>query len=123
MQIVNYQSLLESYRDKLFLLDEAIPSTPGLAKAVEDVRFTASDSGMIISDLSVEQIVFHDQKGSGTLQTYNITLGSIGSVEQLNGFLTRIVKQRRLKTIEEISVSASESGGTELNFIIKTYYL
>jgi len=37
--------------------------------------------------------------------------------------LTRIVKQRRLKTIEEISVSASESGGTELNFIIKTYYL
>lgn len=123
MQIVNYQSLLESYRDKLSLLDEAIPSTPGIAKAVEDVRVTASDSGMIISDLSVEEIVFHDQKGSGTLQTYNITLGSQGTVEQLNTFLMRVVKQRRLKTIEEMGISASPTGETILNFIIKTYYL
>jgi|GEM_PF-1630275 len=62
LQIVNYQSLMEEYRDSLPVLDEAIPSSPDLAKIVDDMSKTASDSGIIVKSITVESIAF---KGDG----------------------------------------------------------
>jgi len=61
LQIVNYQSLMEEYRDSLSVLDEAVPSTPELAKVVDEISKTASDSGLIVKSLTIESI---DLKGN-----------------------------------------------------------
>ncbi|MDA1316402.1 MAG: hypothetical protein O3B87_00080 [bacterium] len=61
LQVVSYQSTLEEYRDKLPLLDQAVPSAPTIAQVIDEVRKSASDSGILINVLSVESI---DLKGS-----------------------------------------------------------
>lgn len=58
LQIVNYQSVMEEYRDNLTVLDEAVPSTPELAKVVDEISKTASASGLIVSSLTIESISF-----------------------------------------------------------------
>jgi len=57
-QIVNYQSIIESERDKLLLLDEAVPSTPDLSNVVDQITQTASSSGLIVTNLKIENISF-----------------------------------------------------------------
>ena len=62
LQIVNYQSLLEQYRDSLYVLDEAIPTSPELAKVIAEITKTATDSGLTINSLDVESIVLKGQR-------------------------------------------------------------
>ncbi|PIZ65298.1 hypothetical protein COY14_02655 [Candidatus Roizmanbacteria bacterium CG_4_10_14_0_2_um_filter_36_9] len=57
-QIVNYQSVIESERDKLLLLDDAVPSTPDLSNVVDQITQTASSSGLIVTNLKIENISF-----------------------------------------------------------------
>lgn len=123
LQIVNYQSVMENYRDKLTLLDEAIPSSPGLAKAIEDVRGTASASGLLVSEMTVESVEFSDDRGTGELQTFQILLSSQGSTADLNTFITAILKQRRLKMFESVEISSESEGSTKITLTIKTYFL
>lgn len=123
LQIVNYQSVMENYRDKLTLLDEAIPSSPGLAKAIEDVRGTASASGLLVSEMTVESVKFSDQRGSGELQTFQILLSSEGSTADLNTFISAVLKQRRLKMFDTVEISSESEGATKITLTIKSYYL
>ncbi len=123
LQIVNYQSVMENYRDKLGLLDEAIPSSPGLAKAIEDVRSTASASGLLLTEMNVESVNFKDEEGSGEMETYQILVDSNGSIENLNTFITAVLKQRRLKMVESIGISTPSEGSVQITLTIKTYYL
>src|SRR3989339_478974 len=63
LQIVNYQSLMEEYRDSLYVLDDAVPSSPKLAQFVEEISQTATDSGLVVQSLTVESIAFKGQVG------------------------------------------------------------
>lgn len=123
LQIVNYQSVMENYRDKLPLLDEAIPSSPGLAKAIEDVRSTASASGLLVSEMTVESVEFTDKRGNGELQTFQILVNAEGGTVDLNSFISTILKQRRLKMFESVEISAESESATKITLTIKTYYL
>lgn len=122
LQIVDYQSKIEQYRDKLPLLDDAVPSSPTLAKAVEDVRKTASDSGLLVKSMSVESITFKDATGAGELQNFSLTFQGSATQNQINTFLNAILKQRRLKMFDSLTISNNESE-ISLNVIIRTYYL
>lgn len=123
LQIVNYQSILENYRDKLVLLDEAVPSSPGLAKAVEDVRILATNLNLEIAAMNVDSIEFSDQKGSGEIHIFNINLTSTGTSSQVSEFMTALLNQRRLKSPESLDMSTDSDGRIKVNLIIKTYYL
>lgn len=123
LQIVNYQSVIETYRDKLPLLDEAIPDSPGLAKAVNDVRTTASSSGVIINSLSVESVDFTDAEGTGELLTYQLSLNVDASSEQLNYIITELLNQRRLKMFDSISITSQGNTPSVVSVEIKTYHL
>lgn len=123
LQIVNYQSLIENYRDKLPLLEEALPNSPGLAKAVEDVRITASESGVVINSLNVESVDFTDAQGTGEVLSYSITLESEATVEQLNYIITSLLKQRRLKMFDTISITSQSDNPTKISLVVKTYHL
>lgn len=123
LQIVNYQSVMENYRDKLTLLDEAVPSSPGLAKAIEDVRSTASASGLLVTEMTVESVEFSDKRGSGELQTFQILISSDGTTTDLNSFISAVLKQRRLKMFETVEISSESEGTTQITLTIKSYFL
>lgn len=123
MQIVSYQSTLEQYRDVFPLLSEAVPQSPGLVKAVEDVRMSASASGVLLDELSVEGITFHDAAGTGELQTYVMSLGGKAEIGTISDFLTTVMRQRRLKTIENFTLSAASDGEITITLQVRTYYL
>lgn len=123
LQIVNYQSVIENYRDKLPLLDEAVPSSPGLARAAEEVRLTAASSGLVVEQLTVDSITFSDEMGTGELETYSIALSSTSSSEQMTQFIQAILNQRRLKIFDSLSISAGSDGTINVSFQMRTYYL
>ncbi len=123
MQIVNYQSIMENYRDKLPLLEQALPSTPGLAKAVDDVRKTAAETGLELTGLSIDSMEFSDSRGKGEIQTFNMSVSSSVSTEQLAAFLTALFTQRRVKSVDTFDLAAGSDQTITISFVIKTYYL
>jgi len=105
LQVVSYQSTLEEYRDKLPLLDQAVPSSPTVAQVVDEVKKSASDSGLLANTISVQQI--HLKKGSSTknqseqptpapedrsmvkkdVSSFKIDLNATGKITNVNSFL------------------------------------
>lgn len=133
LQVVNYQSTLEEYRDKIPLLDQAVPSNPTVAQVVDEVRRSASESGILIDTVSVESI---DLKGSSAnddqvvievkevdpaINSFSVTVNGSASMHEVSAFLDKLMNQRRLKKIDSVSVTQNESGSTTIVIII--YYL
>lgn len=141
LQIVNYQSLMEEYRDNLTVLDEAVPSTPELAKVVNEISKTASDSGLIVNSLIIESIGFKGDSGTDNgstpgdnalgnltnqpdLMSFTITIEGTASFSQITQFLNQVIGQRRLKTYDSIILSAGNSNESMvITILVRTYYL
>ncbi len=128
LQVVNYQSTLEEYRDKMPLLDQAVPSTPTIAQVVDEIRKSASDSGILLDAISVESI---DLKGeqesevqtqqSGPINSFTVSMNGSVSINGANVFLDKLMNQRRLKKIDSINLTQEQNGSTSIVIII--YYL
>ena len=128
LQVVNYQSTLEEYRDKIPLLDQAVPSTPTVAQVVDEIRKSASDSGILLHAVSVESI---DLKGeqesevktqqSDAIDSFTVSVNGSASINGANGFLDKLMNQRRLKKIDSVTLTQEENGSTSIVIII--YYL
>ena len=128
LQVVNYQSTLEEYRDKIPLLDQAVPSTPTIAQVVDEIRKSASDSGILLHAVSVESI---DLKGeqesevktqqSDAIDSFTVSVNGSASINGANVFLDKLMNQRRLKKIDSVTLTQEENGSTSIVIII--YYL
>lgn len=126
LQIVNYQSILEAYRNDLPVLDEAIPSSPQVAKVVEDVQTAAAIAGVPVTALNVESINFKQLEKPAEIQSYRVTLDTAGDNRALEALILAINNQRRIKTIEQFTLEgdqASTSAGFTINMIVSAYYL
>ncbi len=128
-QIVTYQTVLEQHRDDLPLLDEAVPSSPVLGKVIEEVRKSASDSGIILGYVSVESVDYKLQ--SESTQSFDITVDATASKENLRLFLDALLNQRRLKSLEIIDVlkpdftedPSNDINIYKVNLIVSSSYL
>ena len=128
LQVVNYQSTLEEYRDKIPLLDQAVPSTPTIAQVVDEIRKSASDSGILLHAVSVESI---DLKGeqesevktqqSDAIDSFTVSVNGSASINGANVFLDKLMNQRRLKKIDSVTLTQEQNGSTSIVIII--YYL
>ncbi|CAN5172789.1 hypothetical protein BH09PAT2_BH09PAT2_00650 [soil metagenome] len=130
-QIVAYQSVLELHRDDLSLLDEAIPRTPELAKVIEDVRQSATDSGVLLESLSIEKVDYKEKTKAKEIHTFSITANASATSANLRVFFDMLLNQRRLKALDIIDLSKAEftTGETidvnlyKINLIISSRYL
>ena len=126
LQILNYQTTVEQYRDKFYLLDEAIPATPQLAKVLDDVKKSAEESGMVLTSITTEEIDFK-KKEDDTLAAIKINMITSSPLSQVELLLKALVNQRRIKTIDSFSIGAA--GNTEdadvysITLEIQGYYL
>ena len=107
MQIVTYQSTLETYRNDMSLLDEAIPESPEIAKVVEDIRQSATDSGVILDALNVESVEYSEKARSEGLQVFSVSAEIQADIQAVQKFLQLLAQNRRLKLVDEFNITQS----------------
>jgi len=127
-KIVDYQTKVEQYRDQFYLLDEALPASPAVAKVFEDLRKSATDSAVILNSINVEEVKIKSEEKLEGLKGYNMTLNAQSDIFGLQNFLNALTDQRRIKTIENLEISKdSQDGATVEQFtitmLIKGLYL
>lgn len=130
-KIVSYQTFLETYREDLPLLDEAVPQSPEIAKVMEDVRQSATDSSVLIRTLKVESVDYKAKSKGPELQTFSINADAEATSENLRAFFDRLLAQRRLKSLDFIDISKSDFTGDQssdiniykMNIVVSSNYL
>lgn len=122
LNIVDYQTILETTRDEFFLLEDAVPSSPELYTMVENIQKAASSSGAVVKDIQVSEVQFkgegeedkkkntsNSDEGETNANTFLVNFTVEGSLIQTRAFIRTILDQRRLKTFSTINMSTSQS--------------
>ena len=127
-QIVDYQTKVEQYRDQFYLLDEAVPKTPAIAKVLEDIRQSATDSGVILTSIAVEEVSIKTEEKQNSLKSFGVNIIVESEIAMLENFLNTLLNQRRIKIIDDISVTKVQleegiSNRFTITMIVKGTYL
>jgi len=127
-KIVTIQTFLQENGQDLYLLDESLPTLPQINKLVVDTQFSASNSGMAISTLSINKVDLRDTEKKVARKTIKITLEGGADFAQSKEFIAQVMNDRRLKMIKQITFDQEEKKGSssgELKLIleIEGYYL
>ncbi len=120
--------ILESLRDKLYLLDSSIPNTPLVNKILEDIYKIGNDSNLTINRVNLIDKVEYPTQKILKIKTIGIEVESVGEFEDLVSLIEKMNAQRRMQTIKSIEVSNKDKTSTEsskLNIKIRfeSYYL
>lgn len=130
-KIVSYQTFLETYRNDLPLLDEAVPYSPEIAKVIEDVRQSATDSGVLIQSLKVESVDYKAKATDAGIKGFSINAEAEATTANMRSFFDLLLKQRRLKSLDLVDLTKSDFTGEEssdiniyrIRLIISSSYL
>lgn len=123
--IVNYQAVLETNRDNFFLLDEAVPANPQVYKVVEDLRSSASASGVLTSRFDVNKVPLTKDKKQKKMQAYQVSLETTSDIQVIKSFIEHFMGQRRLKTIESVTITPDNKSENQfkIQMIVEGHYL
>lgn len=127
-KIVTIQTFLQENGQDLYLLDEALPTLPQINKLVVDTQFSASNSGMAISTMSINKVDLRNTEKKTNRKMIKITLEGGADFMQSKDFISHVVNDRRLKMIQQITFDqddkkSSASGNLKLLLEVEGYYL
>lgn len=125
LNIALIQQQLEENREKLNLLNEAIPNYPQINKMIDDIKQAAEINSFLIKRFDVSDLnLFPANKNN--LETIKITIEGISNFDNSLQFMTYLMNQRRLKTIEKIIIAKDEestaSSQLKISFDVEGYY-
>lgn len=129
VEIRRASDFLQETREKLNLLDQAIPKTPYAKKIIDDIKNIASEEGIQIKNLSLSSLDLKDLNQGNKLKNIEINMETIANYEKINHLILKLNNQRRLKNITNLQISKKEDvySSAEANLILKlelfTYYL
>ncbi len=112
-KIINLQTLIVQNRDNFYLLDDALPSTPQVNKVIDDIKKDASDSGLILEKMEVQEISLKEDESKNKMKTLSVLLESTASFDNVKVFIDTLMSQRRLKNIKSLNLIKDISEGTE----------
>lgn len=126
--ILNMQRQLEDHRDKLPLLDEAVPNQPKINKIISDISEAGKNSSVVLEKMNVEKISLTDKGSEKKLQTIVLKLEISSTYENVIQFVANIFNQRRIKSIQRIQIQkeakqATDSANLHLTVELEGYYL
>jgi len=128
-KIINFSQLqqyLETNRDKLVYLKESIPDKPNLNKIIDDLYKSSSMSGLIFKKVSVPEVNLKEEKEK-KYNTVVFNVETFSDFSQIMSFLEILLNQRRLKSIQRLSVNrnkeASPSSQLKVEIKIEVGYL
>lgn len=121
LSIVDFQSKLESNRDRLYLLDEALPQKPLVHDIVVDIQDAAEESNLSILRLELREVEVLSKVGTQNMSAntapsqnnrtvpqqkeYMLTIASQSSEESINTFMNNLTSNRRLKLVNQLVFS------------------
>lgn len=123
--ITSIQSQIEENRDNLPLLNQSISEQPEVNKIIEDVKKIADRNSIFIKKADIVDINF--SKTNKEKQNVKLKMEVTTTFTDLRSFMKEIITQRRLKLIEEVSVSrdieTTDSGNLKVDLVINGFYL
>lgn len=128
MRIIDIQSLLETTRNDLPLISEAMPYYPQVNKVISDIETLTVKNKMATLKMNILNIELKDlNKKNDLLKKIGVEMELEGSFDNARALIKDIENQRRLKFIKELSIKNTEesSGSAKLNIQLKieSYYL
>jgi Tfp pilus assembly protein PilO len=127
IDVARIQSQLEENRDKLYLIDEAIPVVPQVSKIIDDLNKIDQKGNFFIKKASIGEVNLSKNSGKAGLKTIKITIEAESDFKDALTFIKETLNQRRLKTIQRILFQrvneASESAKLKIGFEIEGYHL
>lgn len=127
-KIVDIQTFLETNRENLYLLDEALPSSPNLNKIVDDTQYAASGSALNLTAMTINKVDLKDVSNQTEEKTVIINIEADGTFVETKNFISEVLNDRRLKNIRRIvldqdTVAGSSSGNLKLLIDLEGYHL
>ena len=102
-------------KDRVFVLEEAIPTGPDVVNTLKIIEKVASDQNLVINNMTLLEIP--DDPASGIAATelerkpLPIQLTVTGSYSSIRGFVEDLMNSRRTFTIERINFATEDSRG------------
>lgn len=145
--IVTYQGVLEETRENFYLFEQAIPLHPEIYVMVNDIRKTASNSGLPLSRLEVSEVTLKGETqeekdaatankrkpAAGTTQKektrkYVIEFDTTANFTEVKEVVGTINNQRRIKVIDNITIQSNGAESTQsatyrVSFVVNGFYL
>lgn len=127
-KIINLQSLIEQNRENFYLLDQSLPSNPQVNKVIDDIKKNASDSGIQIDKIVVDEVNLKEDASKNKMKTFSVHMETASKFENIKQFIDNLFAQRRLKSIQNLTLerdamSGSESATLKIKLEIGGYYL
>lgn len=143
LNIVNYQSVIEQSRQDFVVLEEAVPASPQIYAVVEDIRNAATESGMLVANIEVSDVVLkgtleeskavisnntNQQPSLDEKKRFVIKFQATSSFNEIRTFLSQLSTQRRLKLVESMNINAANKVGSQsatfnISLVIESFYL
>lgn len=125
-ELITTQSKLEVIRDRVGLLDQALPVGPHTQSILQSLQTAASNSGVALAQIGISKI---NLKTTGkTPETFSISTKIDGNFIQANSFIKELLNQRRIKIIKNMhmvttNASIDQPSAVRLDFTIEAMYL
>ncbi len=126
-KIIEIQSQLESVRDKMHLVDEALPESPQIKNLLNEIGALANQEGLQIKSITFSTLQLRPKEDKLDHILINIDVDS--DFLKAQNLVKGILAQRRMKTIHTIKITRqSEIGKSPDTYLriqmdVDAYYL
>lgn len=125
MNIAEIQNQVEENRDDLPLLNQAMSQYPEVNKMFDDVKTIADKNSFVITKANIAEINL--RQVTKKVDKVRLNIEGKAGFDSLNGFMNDLFSQRRLKTINSLTINqdkdSTDSGKLRIVLIIDGFYL
>lgn len=137
-KIKNLQAARKTWiniKDKLYLLDQALPSTPSPEVFIQQIESAALLSGTPLSKISFNQMVLFGQQQSkqeqktektlklpDNIETISATISTEGRYNNTLNFIKILEELRRVNIITSLNISKEKEGTLKTNILVQVPY-
>lgn len=125
MNIASIQSQIEDNREDLPLINQAVSEYPQVNKMVNDIKSIADKNSITIKKANISEVNLSQSKKN--IDRIQMVIEGRASFDDLHTFIQDLFKQRRLKTISNMSVKQDKdsTGSAQLEIIltVEGFYL
>jgi len=127
-KILEIQSFIETNRSDLYILDQSLASSPQINKILDDITINASESGLIINQMSISSIDLKRNVVNSDKKSFTINIGAIGNFYQISKFKAALENGRRLKVVKNLQLvkndqESSQSANLQIKLTVVSFYL
>lgn len=125
-KLIEIQSKMELLRDKIYLIDAALPQSPKTKNLLTDISNAAQSQGIVIRTITISPL---DLKSiEKTVKPVSVSIDTSSDFEKASSFIKLLLSQKRIKTIKSLKITRvadalSEGSYLRIQMTIESYYL